>query len=191
MRKWFGCAALFAALIPADGASAQSVGHDLENGFKDIIYIWTAPARIDQDALLPMVGIAATTGAFMLIDEPLYGWLSSHRKSLPGAILGAFGENKPLNLIGRTFVLVPASLLLYSGGWAFDKPDLRQAGMGCISANLATTLSRNVWNRALARLRPRGGKGAFELKPFLFNAPWEMRSFPGGHAGHIMSCVSF
>jgi membrane-associated phospholipid phosphatase len=182
---------LTAALLAPAAVPAQSVGHDLENGFKDFVYIWTAPSRLEADALPALAGVLGVTGAFMFIDEPIYNWLESHPKSLPGVLLGLFGEDSALNLIGRSYVLVPTSLLLYTAGWAFDEPDLRQAGIGCISANLATTSTRQIWSRLLARLRPRYGKGAFQFQAFLVNAPWESRSFPGGHGAHIMSCVSF
>ncbi|MGH7463235.1 MAG: phosphatase PAP2 family protein, partial [Longimicrobiales bacterium] len=173
-------------------AHAQSVWRYNKNAYNDMTYIWSAPSRIRADALPEIAGTLAGTGAFMLVDERIYDWLYKHPKSLPGRYLGLFGEDSPLNLIGRSIVLVPTSLGLYTAGWIFDQPALRQAGMGCISANLSTTISRNVLNRLVARLRPRYGKGAFEFQPFLFKgSTWEMRSFPGGHAGHIMSCVSF
>ncbi len=192
VRTWSTIVPLLVALLPSGPAPAQSVGHDLENALKDMVYIWTSPARLNIGVLPELAGILGATGAFMLIDEPFYNWLSSHPNSLPGKVLGIFGEDNPLNLLGRSFVLVPTSLALYTAGWAFDQPALRQAGMGCISANLATTLSRNLLNRIVGRLRPRYGQGAFQLQPFLFKgSTWEMRSFPGGHAGHIMSCVSF
>jgi membrane-associated phospholipid phosphatase len=94
--------------------------------------------------------------------------------------------------VGRSFVLGPASLVLYGAGWGFDHPDLRQAGIGCVSSNFATTISRTLLSRIVGRLRPRYDKGAFqfEVNPVI-GGTWEMRSFPGGHASNIMTCVSF
>jgi membrane-associated phospholipid phosphatase len=185
------CAVLLAIILSIP-VQAQSVGHDLENGFKDIIYIWTAPGRLRSDAL-PEIGVVlGGTGALMLVDEPLYRWLSTHPTSVPGMLVGVFREGRPLNLIGRSFVLIPTSVALYSAGWAFDEPNLRQAGIGCLSSNVATTLSRGVISMLLpGRLRPRYGKGAFDFQFIFPKKEWERRSFPGGHASHIMSCVSF
>jgi hypothetical protein len=192
MRAWWAIILLASGFFPAQGVRAQSVGHDLENGFKDFVYIWTAPVRLRPGALPEIGAVLAATAALLPADEPLYTWLSEHRRSLPGIMLGIFSEDMPLHRIGRTYVLVPASLILYTAGWISDRPSLREAGMGCITANLATTLSRNVLNRVLGRLRPVSGKGAFEFRPFLFRgSTWDTRSFPGGHGGHIMSCASF
>ena len=182
---------LTGALMPEIGI-AQSVGHDLETAGKDMLHIWSAPSRFKASALPEIGFVFGGTGALLLIDEWFYKWLSTHRRSLPGAALGVFTEDKPLNLLGRSFVLVPTSLLLYGVGWAADRPDLRHAGLGCISSNLATTLSRSLLNRVIDRFRPRYQKGAFEIavRPII-GSTWETRSFPGGHAANIMACVSF
>ena len=114
---------------------AQSVGHDLETAGKDIIYIWSAPARFKATAL-PEIGVVfGGTGALLFIDEPLYEWLSTHRKSLPGEFLGVFTEDKPFNYLGRSFVLVPTSIVLYGVGWAVDRSDLRHAGPSLSAAD--------------------------------------------------------
>ncbi|MGH7466814.1 MAG: phosphatase PAP2 family protein [Longimicrobiales bacterium] len=192
MKTRWAIVLLAGSIFRPDTVRAQSVGHDLENGFKDFIYIWTAPTRLRPGALPELGAVLAASAALLPLDEPLYNWLSKHPRSLPGTVLGVFGEDLPLARIGRTYVLVPVSLLLYTAGWVSDKPSLRQAGMGCISSNLSTTLTRNVLNRVLGRLRPVTKKGAFEFRPFLFRgSTWDTRSFPGGHGGHIMSCASF
>jgi membrane-associated phospholipid phosphatase len=182
---------LLAALVISGGAQAQSVGHDLENAGKDITYVWSSPARLKFDVFPEIGAVLAATGLFMVVDEPLYNWLAAHPKSLPGTFLGFFREDRPLNRIGRSYVLLPTSAVLYSAAWVFDNPDLRQAGLGCISSELATTLSRSVINLVTGRLRPRFGKGAFNFSFTFPHTSWERRSFPGGHGSNIMTCVSF
>ena len=184
---------LLAALsaLPAQ-ARPQSVGHDLENGFKDMLYVWTAPSRLQSGDLPELGGVLAVAGAMALLDRPLYAWLDNHPRSLPGILLAPFTSDKPLNMMGRTHFLAPAAALLYSAGWAFDNPRLRQAGMGCLSSNLATTLPRQLVTRIIGRRRPAHSADPFQFKLyFVRGTPWEMHSFPAGHAANIMSCVSF
>lgn len=183
----FAAAAL---MIGAAGAVGQSVGRDLENGIRDVLHIWTAPSRVGSEAILPVLTVAGTMATLMLVDESVYHWLQDRPDALPNRILAPFGENSPLNLAGRNKVLLPGSALLYIAGQLFDSPDLRDAGIGCASSAFSTAASRTYLSRLIGRARPSVGTGAFDFRPLSFN-DWERRSFPGGHAAHLMSCVSF
>ena len=112
--------------------------------------------------------------------------------SLPARLLEPFGESSPVNLVGRTAqFLVPLSAALYASGHVFDSDDLKDAGIGCFTTNLATTLTRVSVSLLVGRLRPRYDGGAFVVEPLGGMSGWVMRSFPGGHAANAMSCASY
>lgn len=186
-----GIAILMMIQVAAAGdLQAQSVGHDFEDGVKDVLHVWSAPARINSSSAASVLLFAGATGALMAVDEPVYSWLQENPGSLPVKLLSNFGEDSPLNLAGRTAVLFAASSLLYGAGQLFDSRALRDAGIGCASSTVATAVSRTYISRLIGRARPLVGRGAFDFEPLTFDE-WERRSFPGGHAAHLMSCVSF
>jgi hypothetical protein len=184
-----GIHVMFVLAVPTI-VSAQSVGHDLENGFKDLTSVWTSPARLKSNSWAPLVGATAGTIGLVLIDEPFYRWLIDHQGSTPLRLLKPFREEQALASLGHSHVLAAGSMILYAVGWVADSRDLRQAGMGCISAAFAATTSRTVITNLIGRLRPRYEKGAFRFQLFDVG-PWERRSFIAGHAAHATSCVSF
>jgi hypothetical protein len=105
-------------------------------------------------------------------------------------MLGPVRASSPLNLYGRTPLLVPLSTVLFAAGLAFDDDDLRDAGIGCATSNAATTLSRYVITNLIGRARPQENRGAFAFEPLAFG-DWEWRSFFGGHAANAVTCTAF
>lgn len=187
-----GCCVLAALLVSDAAAVAQerSFGRDLETSVEDVLWVWSSPARIDGSVLAPLGIVFAATSATMLVDERLYEWTEAHPSSLPVRTFEPAGEGSPLNMIGRSMVLQPLSAAFYLAGWAFDEPDLRAAGLGCSVSNFSNTIVRNLIAQLLGRRRPSEEVGAYEFEPLAFGE-WENRSFPGGHAANVMSCVSF
>lgn len=124
-----------------------------------------------------------------MLDEPLHEWIRS--EPFVTKVIRPFDENGPVAIMGRTwFFLLPLSAGLYVSGHAFDSENLRDAGLGCATANLATTLPRTMTALLVGRQRPLVNRGAFEFELLAFGG-WHQRSFPGGHASNIMSCASF
>src|SRR5688572_27187371 len=154
-----------------------------------MVYIWKAPTRLSGSALPALGAVAGGTAVLMLVDQPIYSWTQSHPRALPVRIITPLREGHALNLLGRSYVLAAGSALLYTAGWAADSHDLREAGMGCISAAFSASLSRSVFNSVIGRMRPRFERGPFVFD--LFHRNWDKRSFPGGHAAHAMSCMAF
>jgi membrane-associated phospholipid phosphatase len=184
-------ALMIAAVTPAAlCAQDRSVGRDLRNFGRDAGFIITAPA-VASGSDLRTAGLIAAGAAGLLVvaDEPVHEWLREER--WVSRALRPFGESSPLSVAGRTwFFLLPLSASLYAAGHAFDSTDLRDAGMGCATANLTTTLTRTAVAHLIGRFRPGAERGAFQFQLFAFG-PWEQRSFPGGHASNIMSCAAF
>lgn len=193
-RMLMGCAAV--ALLCGGGAATveaqeRTVRQDLEYMGRDAWHIVTAPAHATAADLRTGALVVAGFGALLLVDEPIHEWLRANPESLPVRIAGPVREASLISLTGRTRqFLVPLSLALYGAGHAFDSERLRDAGLGCATSNVTTTLTRSFLSLLLGRLRPRYDRGAFVFEPFAFGG-WEMRSFPGGHAANIMSCASF
>lgn len=176
------------ALWPAPGTAQEA--RELNNGLKDVLNVWSAPGRLDRGDLEGMAALVGATGIALLLDEPVMDWLRGHPASWPVRLLAPFREGQPLNLLGRSYFLTGTSAALYLAGVLDGDVDLRNAGRGCASAVIATTLSRHLLARLLGRTRPRDGRGAFVFQPFAWG-DWEMRSFPGGHGANAMSCVTF
>ncbi|MGH7505139.1 MAG: phosphatase PAP2 family protein, partial [Longimicrobiales bacterium] len=171
-------------------AQDRSVGDDLGDAGRDILHVWSAPFRVSTKDLEGVAVVTALFASTLPLDRTIQNWLEAHPHSLPLRLLGPFRESSPLNLIGRTKVLLPTSVALYAAGLAFDSEELRDAGMGCVVSNVSTTLSRTLLNRIVGRQRPEVGGGPYVFRPFTFDE-WDVRSFPGGHAANIMSCVSY
>jgi len=188
-KGWLG-AVLLAALAAAPPAAAQSVGEDLEWALEHIVFIWVAPTRIQSADLVPIGGVLAATAGAVLVDGAVADWLRENDGSAVARTLEPFGNESPVNAIGRTLVLQGLSVALYGIGHATESSDLREAAIGCAAANLSTTTSRFVFANLIGRLRPRYDGGPFVIEPFAFG-DWSMRSFFGGHAANIMSCASF
>ena len=130
-----------------------------------------------------------SAGLAVFADEPLHQWI--HTDPLPVRLLAPFRESSPISIVGRTwFFLLPLSAALYGAGHMFDSTDLRDAGLGCFTSNLTTTLTRTSLTHLVNRARPGVHEGAFQFELFAFG-PWERRSFPGGHASNVMSCASY
>lgn len=182
---------VFAGLLVVAPVAAQdrSVGEDVKNFGRDAWFIVSSPAHASRDDLATLGIATAATGFTLLLDEPIHEWM--HTDPFVAKALGPFGPTSPVSLIGRTwFFLLPLSIGLYGAGHAFDSPDLRDAGLGCATANVTTTLTRSATALLLGRMRPRVHKGAFRFELFAFGV-WDQRSFPGGHASNIMSCASY
>jgi membrane-associated phospholipid phosphatase len=184
--------ALLSLAVEAGGVAGQSrsVGDDLKDAGRDIMHIWSSPFHATAEDLEGLGVVGGLFGAGLLLDAPVQRWMASHPESLPMQVLGPFREDSPLSLLGRTFVIVPASLALWLAGHAFDSDDLRDAGIGCATTDISNTLARTTIARLIGRERPRYTSDVYNFEA-LGGKTWEMRSFPGGHAANIMSCASF
>ena len=177
-------------LLSLPSTAAAQEGQELNNALKDVVKVWSAPARVDASDLPGVATLVGATGIALLVDEPVVEWLRRHPNSLPVKILTPFREGRPLNMLGRSYFLVGTSGALYLAGLVDDDTDLREAGLGCASSVVATTFSRHLIARLLGRRRPRDNQGAFTFKPLAWG-DWEMRSFPGGHGANAMACMTF
>lgn len=175
----------------ATHAQDRSLKLDLNYILKDSWQIVEAPfhgsSKDWQTAGLVIGGAAALT----FVDQPVLDWMRAHPNSIPMKLIAPFRMGNPSHLesLGWTKVLLPVSALALGAGLALDDNNLRDAGLGCITSNIATTVPRRLVTIVIGRLRPENNRGPYIFE--LLGPGWDMRSFPGGHASNIMSCATF
>lgn len=180
---------------PLRGAAAQerrwaTLREDVENMVGDVLHVWTAPARADGS---DVAGFAALGGAIVIIgtfDDEIQDWIRDNPDSPPLRALRPLRHPQPISRLGYTRTLVPLSLGLYVTGLALGSDPLREAGIGCLTADISNTLARHLLARLLGRLRPQFTRDPYVIEPLAWG-DWPMRSFPGGHAANIMACGAF
>jgi membrane-associated phospholipid phosphatase len=178
------------AASSAQVTERRTFRRDIDHMLDDLVFIWTSPFHIQNDDL---AGLAVVAGAFtttLLSDRAVLDWVRAHPKSLPVSVLTPLRESSPLSRIGLSEYLIPFSSAIYLVGVVRDDDVLRDTGIGCVTSNVATTLSRYALANLVGRMRPRSNRGPYVIEPFAFGN-WDMRSFPGGHAANIMSCASY
>jgi membrane-associated phospholipid phosphatase len=184
-------AALAGAVYGTPPAVAQETarGSSLGDAPADAWFLVRSPLETSTSDAATL-GIALLgAGAALLADEPIHDWVRTD--PLPVRLLAPFRDTGPLGSMGRSAqFLLPASVSLWAVGHLVDSPDLRDAGIGCVTANLTTTLTRTLITNLIGRPRPAEDQGAFRFQLFAFG-DWEQRSFFGGHASNVMSCASF
>ena len=185
-------AAALISLLPAPvTAQERSVKYDVEHVFRDAWFIVSAPTHATEADWKTTALLTGGVAASMLLDEPARDVLQADPRSTLRRVLSLFGESSPVNLYGRTKFLLPLSAALYGAGWAADSNDLRDAGFGCLTANVTTTLTRVVVSSVTGRARPSEDRGAFDFELFAGFGNWPRRSFPGGHGANAFACTSF
>lgn len=172
------------------GAADPTLRGDVETYWRDVFSVWGAPLHTTSDDLGTAVLFVAGTGAISGFDESVSGWLRRNQDAPLLQAMSVFGEESPVNLLGRTKGILPLSLSAWLLGAALDESDLRDGGLGCATANVANTFARWSIAQLVGRPRPRTGRPATEFHALHFG-PWEERSFPGGHASNVMACTSF
>jgi membrane-associated phospholipid phosphatase len=173
-------------------AQDRSLKYDLERVFQDAWFTVTAPTHATAGEWQTVGIVAGGVGLLVLADEPAYDWLQHHPGSLLHRAADIVGEKSVLNYYGRTTqFLLPFSLVLYGAGWAVDSNDLKDAGIGCITSNVTTTVARSLLTVVPGRERPLNGHGAFSFELLGGVGEWPRRSFPGGHAANAFACTSY
>ncbi len=193
-----GSTALLAALALAAPARAQrtlsSVGEDFGHFFGDSWHVVTSPFRMDAGDLPAVAGVAAGYAATTLADVPIQDWIRGHENAGVVRAFEPFGEGH-LAQLALTERLEETSAVLYVLGFAVDSRDLRDAAIGCTTADVTGSLVRQGVYAAVARARPTltaSGQRNEEADRWSFpGRGWDYHSFFGGHVANIMSCVTF
>ena len=132
------------------------------------------------------------TGITLVMDDNLDRWMRANESAWPMDVIEPFRADQSPNLeaLGSGPVLLGFSGGLYVLGLIFGSEDLREAGIGCASAEHGQTILRWALYKGVGRRRPSVAEG----DQYLFDIPggdWYSRSFYGGHAANIMTCASY
>ncbi len=183
---------LFLFLRPVYGQESfwAKIRTDGERLADDVVHIWSSPFRATRSDLAVVGAVGVGLVGLGLFDDEFQDWIRGNPDALPVRALGPFQNPRPVSLLGYTSYLLMLSAALYAGGLAFDSDDLRDAGVGCATADVSGTFARHLIARLLGRLRPEFTRNPYILRPFAWG-DWPMRSFPGGHVANIMACSAF
>lgn len=195
MTRRIALLVLAPALLLAHAAHGQEsrwakVRSDGEHFFDDILHVWTAPFRVSGGAVPELLAVSGATLLVGFNDGEIQDWLREHPNSVAVRVLTNFRDSTLISKLGYTSRLIPLSAVLYGAGLLLDADDLREAGIGCATADISNTLARHALARLVGRLRPQYTRDPYVIRPLAFG-DWPMRSFPGGHAANIMACTSF
>ncbi|HEX7050630.1 MAG TPA: phosphatase PAP2 family protein [Longimicrobiales bacterium] len=179
-----------ARAAPAQESSRTTVRGDVDHFFDDVVHVWTSPFRADADAIAPLIAVTATTIAVGLADGEIQAWLEGHPDAAPVRLVAPLRDSSFISKIGYTRTMTVLSAGLYGAGLLFDSDAIREAGIGCLTADIANTLARHGLARLLGRLRPRFTDDPYVIRPLAFG-DWPLRSFPAGHIANIMACTAF
>jgi membrane-associated phospholipid phosphatase len=188
--------ALLLLALAAGRADAQrtlrTIGTDLGHGVSDMLYVWSAPARADARDLAGVGLAAAIVLGAGVADRDLQRWMVEHPSSAVMRGLRPFREEHDASLVdlGSAQRIQPAMGALYLVGFAANSRALRDAAVGCASAQQAETLLHTLTLELVQRERPLTANGdAYDVA--WGSGPWERHAFFSGHAANIMSCVSY
>jgi len=181
---------VLARAAPARQGVFETVRSDAEHFFDDLVDVWTSPFRWDHRTVPALIALGEAMLLTGFTDGEVQGWIEEHPNSLAVRALTPFRDSSLVSKFGYTSGLLSFSGVLYGAGLAFDSDALREAGVGCATANVSTTLARHAIARLVGRMRPMYGKGPYVFKPFAFG-DWAMRSFPGGHGANLMACATY
>jgi hypothetical protein len=171
----------------------DSTRADLRRFLGDVWSVWSAPAHARARDLEGLGAVATLTAASVPGDERMYRWMQNNPKAWPMRLLHPIRESAhfPLYELGSGQYLLPLSALLYISGLAGHSRGLREAGLGCATAHIASAGTRDVVYALVARDRPRESpEDAFRLR-FPGTRNWNKHSFFSGHIGNAMGCASF
>lgn len=171
---------------------AETIFSDVKYAVGDVLHMYAYPFRIDGRGALTIGAVALATGASLAVDDNLDNWIRAHPDAWPMDALEPFRANQSpeLEVVGGSAVLLGFSGGLYLIGLIAGSDDLRDAGIGCASAEHGQTILRWALYKGVGRRRPSVAEG----DQFLFDVPggdWYSRSFYGGHAANIMTCASY
>lgn len=201
-----------ALLSLATPARAQSVFETLYQDFvhavpSDAWHVVTSPLRADRGDLDAFLWIAGSALALGVFDGEIQSAMREHPNALPIQLLEPFTERGPVPLrnddfglavIGDTENILLFSAAVYAVGLVSGSDAIREAGLGCATADALNSLFRHLLYDTVSRDRP-GLKQPDESivlndDPYRFAVPggdWNKHSFFGGHAANPMSCATF
>jgi membrane-associated phospholipid phosphatase len=158
----------------------------------DVWHVITAPVRADRDAIVPALGAVGAIAIAVPFDSSIYAWMVAHPKSPLMRGIAPVRENFriPIYELGSALYLIPISGALYAAGRLADERNVRDAGIGCMAAEVSSSALRVLIQLAVNRDRPRESVDPHHVSPF-WNPRYKGHAFPSGHVANPMACASF
>jgi hypothetical protein len=143
--------------------------------FEDVLWYYSAPARVSRDDMVPLLLVAAGYGAMLALDEPLDDaivrsadhWFVERGKRLLDPIED-FGSQGYMNKFYAGILLL---------GYVADCDPLVHASGDLLASFILSQPPKFAANLLIGRRRPYEGYGPWRYEPFE-NAT----SFPSGHS---------
>jgi membrane-associated phospholipid phosphatase len=185
-------------LLPLAAASAhgqrtlRTIGRDLGHGIGDMLYVWSSPVRADRYDWLDAALVGGAVLLFVPADWGAQRWMVEHPSSVVMDAIDPFREGRKPALVdlGSPKQLLPLAGALYVVGFVADSRAIRDAAVGCTSAQQAQAGIQTVALHIVQRERPLTADG----DPYDMGwgvGPWDRHSFYSGHMSTIMSCVTY
>jgi membrane-associated phospholipid phosphatase len=192
---WSASLAAMSVAAPHAVTAQSALGSEREDFDRlrgDVWAVWTAPARFDRRALVPVASAVAAVALTATRDSAIYVWLTTHPNATLIRLIGPLREKArfPLYELGSGQGLLPVSGLIYIAGRLSHKPALRNAGLGCAASHISSVGIRMVTYLGVSRVRPRYSASARDIG-MPGQSGWNDNSFPGGHVANAMACASF
>jgi membrane-associated phospholipid phosphatase len=160
--------------VAVDAAAGRTFSSDMDDVWNAFTHTLSSPSRWDSSdwvtAGLITGGIAGST----FVEDDVRRSIQGSRGRV-GDVLERVGF-----WYGTPLVTVPASLLTYGAGVAFDSDGVRDTGMMMIDVLLLVGLVQQPARMIAGRARPELDKGHFSFKPF--TTANDRASFISGHA---------
>jgi membrane-associated phospholipid phosphatase len=172
---------------------ADSTWKDIRYVGGDVWGLWTAPFRVTADEAAGFAAFAGTIAVSAALDQPVYQWIVHHQDVAIIKLLHPLRESAryPAYMLGTGAYVIPISTGMYLAGVMSKSRGLREAGMGCLAADLTTAGVRQTIFLFVRRDRP----VLSPEDPFRFQFPGTQdvrhQSFFSGHIANSMGCATF
>lgn len=157
----------------------------------DVLYIFSAPSRLNPESGLKLLVLAGVTIGFVTlldknIDDDFVERDDFYVK--PGIGLAKAGDvyDRTSGLIFMAGLSVPMMV----GGLVFKDEKLLETTRLIVESFLISGAITMLAKRSFGRSRPYTGKGPTEFEPFKFDVNREKQSFPSGHATNAFSIMT-
>lgn len=149
----------------------------------DILHVFSSPFRFRQGDGLKFLALTAVTTVFITsLDERIDDNFIERDDFLVKPAIGLAKIGDGYDKISAQYVLACLSVSMLTGGLVLKDKKLLQTTRLLIESFFIANGITYIGKRVFGRARPFTGEGPVEFEPLNFNARYEQRSFPSGHA---------
>jgi membrane-associated phospholipid phosphatase len=174
MKKLWIVFLFFPSLVEAQIDTVFVKRSDIVRGVDGVLHTFSAPARWKGKDWLVVGGIAATTAAITLLDDPIYNfWQGRECEIMDGFERIGYHYGKPYSAVAVTGGFYLAGVIL-KNEWA------KETGLMLATSLTTSTVLQTLFKNVLGRARPVTGMDNYDMQPF--SKASEYHSLPSGHA---------